>query len=330
MKWSILIIFALLPTLAFASSNQERLSRIDSLRRIAFGSCNKQYFAQPVWHDLTASAPDLFIWAGDNIYANTNDIQKVKEAYQAQNQIEEYKFFKSLTPIIGTWDDHDYGNNDQDGKFAIKKQSRDYALDFLEEPLFSERRLRDGIYTHYVFGKGNQKVLVILIDNRYFLHLEKSSPILGSAQWQWLEETLKEEASLILLVSGLSVISPAAPGSEEWADYPTERARLRSLLEKTNKPYLYLTGDKHFSSIFERNGELEFMSSGMTHNTRLPLRPYVMARYPNPVFENNYGMIDIRWEESQPILDLSIRTAWGLSLNQRTISWKQKKWKTAN
>lgn len=328
MKWSVLLTYFLLETSAFAQSNQEQLSRIRDLKRIAFGSCNKQYFTQTIWHDLAATSPDLFIWAGDNVYANSNDPKKIKAAYLKQNQIEDYKFFKALTPIIGTWDDHDYGNNDEDGKFPIKKLSREYALDFFEEPLFSERRLRDGIYTHYVFGEDDQKILIILLDNRYFLGNELKAPLLGNAQWKWLEEVLNEKASLIFIVSGLSVVSPSSPGSEEWADYPSEKKRLRSLLESTKTPYLYLAGDKHFSSIFQRFEELEFMSSGMTHNTRLPLRPYVMARYPNPVFDNNYGLIDVTWNDAHPVLDLSIRTEWGYSLNRKRMTWKNKKWQS--
>lgn len=309
------------------TSNHERLNAIADLSRIAFGSCNKQYNQQVLWRDLLFQSPDLFIWGGDNVYVNDNSAEKVKASYEAQNKIEDYKFFKAIVPILGTWDDHDYGNNNQDGTFPIKKLSRDYALDFYEEPKLSPRRLREGLYASYKFNSKGNKVQIILLDNRYFLHLEKSAPILGSTQWRWLTKELSgSDANLVLIVSSLSVISPRAPGSEEWADFPLEQQRLRKLLETTGKPYLYLTGDKHFSDIFFRNGELEFMSSGMTHNVRLPLRPYVIAKFPDPVFENNYGIIDFNWDNETPILTLTIRTASGFSAHERKVKWSQGRW----
>jgi alkaline phosphatase D len=315
-----------LPALA-QQSNADKLQMIAKLDRLAFGSCNKQFSSQSIWKDLLLQAPDLFIWGGDNIYADTKQAHVIRDAYRQQNEVEDYKFFKALTPIIGTWDDHDYGDNDADGKYSIKTVSRLLALDFLEEPLFSPRRLREGIYTSYDFGEEGQKIKIILLDNRYFMKLEKEAPLLGRAQWAWLEkEIATSEASLHLVVSGLSVLSPENPSSEEWGDFKTERARLKRVLQSKPIPYLYLAGDKHFSSIFSKEGELEFLSSGMTHNTRLPLRPWVRMKYPNPVFENNYGMIDFDWDRSQPILTLSIRSSLGINLREKKVRWKNRTW----
>lgn len=324
-------IFVLLMIVSFAASAQqtnfEKLKSVDNLQRLAFGSCNKQYNEQPLWKDLIQQAPDLFIWAGDNVYANTEIASDILKSYQQQNQIEDYKFFKAFTPIIGTWDDHDYGTNDGNGRYPIKKQSQKFALDFYEEPEMSPRRLREGIYTSYDFGEVGKKIKVILLDNRYFKELEPEAKMLGSKQWTWLTNEIKRsDASLHLVVSGLSVISPAAPGSEEWNDFPTERIRLRKIFESSKKPYLYLSGDKHFSSVFKRDGEYEFMASGMTHNTRLPLRPYVMARYPDPVFVYNYGLIDFSWEKTSPILSVSIRTVHGQNLHLKKLKWGASGW----
>ena len=49
---------------------------------IAFGSCNKQYLDQPLWEDIGKNNPDLFIWAGDNIYADTENMDKMRKKYQ--------------------------------------------------------------------------------------------------------------------------------------------------------------------------------------------------------------------------------------------------------
>lgn len=284
---------------------------------------------QPLWKDLITESPDLFIWAGDNIYANTNNPLEIQEGYRKQNTIPDYILFKTLTPIIGTWDDHDYANNDANGQLPFKKDSQTYFLDFMDEPLNSPRRKQPGIYTSYEIGQRNQKVKIILLDNRYFKDLDKNLPLLGKTQWTWLEKEIRQStASLNFIVSGVSITSPQMLGSEEWADYPTEQNRLFELLKiAKTKGVVFLSGDKHFSSIFARQGHIEFMSSGMTHNTRLPLRPIVRRTFPNSYFEFNYGMIDIQWEGLNPLISMSIRNAKGHKALVRNYQWNVNSWK---
>ena len=310
-----------------ASGNAERLGRIRNLKRFAFGSCNKQYEPQKLWMDMISQRPQLFIWGGDNAYINSSNPDDIRAGYEMQNAVLHYQIFKSMVPIIGTWDDHDYGINNGDGHFISKVKSQEYALDFFEEPLTSPRRFQEGIYTSYEFGHGARKIKFILIDNRYHKDLDPDFPFLGKKQWEWLEDQINNsKASLHFIVSGLSVLSPPIPKSEEWADYPDEMNRLLNLVKNRAKGIVFLTGDKHFSSVFRRHGMLEFMSSGMTHNTRVPLRPYIQARFPSPLFERNYGMVDIKWKGSNPVITLYNRTEEGSVKNFNTFEWTGMDW----
>lgn len=310
-------------------TNAERLSSLSEIRRFAFASCNHQTDPQPLWNELIHDAPDLFIWGGDNVYADSLDASVIKEAYAYQDRIEDYQFFKLFTPIIGTWDDHDYGYNNGDGSFDLKRQSQNYLLDFLEEPLMSPRRVQNGVYTSYSFGEGAKKIKFILIDNRFFKDVDPTAPFLGREQWMWLNDELKNsDAAVNFIVSGLSVLSPPLPWSEEWVDYPPEQEKLLHLIEKYKvSGVVFLTGDKHFASIFEAKGHLEFMSSGMTHNTRLPLRPYVRRKFPDPYFQLNYGLVDINWDGETPFLTLAIRNAFGQSAQRRKFQLSGRHWK---
>jgi len=38
---------------------------------IAFGSCNKQFLENKLWDDIIEQQPDVWIWGGDNVYADT-------------------------------------------------------------------------------------------------------------------------------------------------------------------------------------------------------------------------------------------------------------------
>ncbi len=323
----LIIIFA--TQLSYSQSmntNSKKLRAIRNIRTLAFGSCNKHYKKQPLWQDLISQSPDLFIWGGDSIYADGKGIGEILAAYQVQNQVEEYKLFKSQTPIVGIWDDHDFGKNNGGGDYPDKKLSQQYALDFLEEPIHSLRRKQEGLYTSYEFGELGKKIKIILLDNRYFLDSKKKI-ILGKAQWDWLEkEIMNSKASLHFIVSGISVLTEATFHSEEWSDYPDEKKHLQKILKDSKRPYLYLTGDRHFASIFGKEGEMEFLSSGMTHNISPLLRPYLRGQYPNTVFEHNYGLIEISWAKSTPILSLSVRTEKAEGLNRKRIVWKSNQW----
>lgn len=74
------------------------------------------------------------------------------------------------TPVIGVWDDHDYGNNDAGRNFDPKHGMREIYLDFIGEFQDSERRLAKhrGIYQDYVVEtKDGIKVLIVLFDGRF-------------------------------------------------------------------------------------------------------------------------------------------------------------------
>lgn len=53
---------------------------------------------------------------------------------------EDYASFVNRTPIIGIWDDHDYGINDGGNEFSNREASQEVFLDFIGEPKDSPRR----------------------------------------------------------------------------------------------------------------------------------------------------------------------------------------------
>ena len=42
--------------------------------RIAIGSCNRQDLPQEYWSIIEKDSADIFVWGGDNIYADTPDM----------------------------------------------------------------------------------------------------------------------------------------------------------------------------------------------------------------------------------------------------------------
>ncbi len=326
-----LFIFILALSQAYAD-NRENLLKITEIKRLAFGSCSDQKDPQPLWKELSKDAPDLFIHGGDNIYADTKDLSVLKASWNAQTAVTDYSVFRKVTPVIGIWDDHDFAINDADGNLPIKKESKELFLNWMEEPLDSPRRNHEGIYTSHIFGSGDRRIKIILLDNRYFRHLDKKAPLLGETQWQWLENELKDSpAAINFIVSGISVLSKKIPRSDAWINYPTEYKRMLKLIPKTGaKGVVFLTGDKHFASIFKREGHLEFLSSGLTHNRPSWMIPFLKAFYPNSTHELNYGLIDISWSGNVPTLKMAIRNKKGKTTFGETFTLKANSWISTN
>lgn len=324
----ILALLLLLSLASFAQTNHDRLSNLTTIKRFAFGSCNDQNDKQPLWNDMIKQKPDLWVWGGDNIYADWGKSDAMERAYKIQNAKPGYAKFKSMTPMIGTWDDHDYAYNNADGNLAFKKKSQTLHLDFFDVPADSPRRLQEGIYTSYQFlGEGGQKIKFIILDNRYFKDVDPKAPMLGEAQWQWLENELKTSAAdLHFFVVGLSVFSPTLPYTEEWWHYPKEVERMQKVLKDVKAP-VFLTGDKHFSSIFKYWGQLEFLSSGMTHTVNRKAWWYIGRKYPKTFFGISYGQVDISWADTMPILKMTIRNAGGRNIHPTTWRWEKGTWK---
>lgn len=245
------------------------------LQRIAFGSCNREDLPQPMWTVITANKPDLWIWMGDNVYGDSKDPEVVETKYAQQFNQADYSTFRAATPIIGTWDDHDYGWNNADRSYPIKAQTRDMALEFMEVPASDPRWSREGLYGHYTFGPAGQRVLVILLDGRYFSNTPKrnDSDLLGPDQQAWLEGILAEsDAQVHVIVSGIQIL-PEGHKYEKWANYPASRDWLLDSLAKHNTPgVIFLSGDRHIHEISqltvpERSIPLtEITSSGLTHS----------------------------------------------------------------
>jgi len=227
---------------------------------MAFGSCNRQDAPQPLWKPILADHPDLWVWMGDNIYGDSPVMDTLRAKYARQNANPDYQRLKASTPIIGVWDDHDYGINDGDKRFAQKKESRDLMFDFLGMPADAQERNREGGYAAHTYGTGDQQVKVILLDGRYFrdtlsridrqYQVNLTGQMLGDAQWKWLEEELNSSTARVnFIVSGVQFL-PTEHVYEKWASFPKEREKLLNLIANSGvqNPIL-MSGDRHIAEI---------------------------------------------------------------------------------
>ena len=228
----------------------------------------------------------MWVWGGDNIYADTNNMHKMKRMYKTQKKLQGYRKLITKVPILATWDDHDYGKNDAGVEFKMKDESQQLFLDFLNVPKNSSRREQKGVYHSKVFKTENGNVKVIILDTRYFrTSLTKGTngqrfqpnqynegTILGKTQWKWLtNELTNSTATFTVVVSSIQVLSKEH-GFEKWANFPHEVDKLFGLIKKsTNTNVILLSGDRHISEFSKTTIKelsypiIDFTSSGLTH-----------------------------------------------------------------
>lgn len=287
------------------------------LERIAAGSCNRQDLPQPLWDPILSFRPQVWVWLGDNIYGDTNDMSVLEAKWKRQKENPGYRKLLSAAEVLGTWDDHDYGRNDAGFEYRHKRESQKLFLDFLDEPPDSLRRGRAGVYDVRFFGPAGKRVAIVLLDVRFFRAARRSGgDILGEAQWRWLARVLKDsDAQLHLLCSG-SQFLPTEQRYEKWNDYPDSRDRLFKLLAKSGKSgFILLSGDRHFGEISKMKnphggGELlELTTSGLTHFWKgFPGEPNAL-RLGEPYVDLNFGTVEIDWLKRQATI--SLRDAGG-------------------
>ena len=295
------------------------------IERVAMGSCNKQDLPQPLWEPILAFQPQLWIWLGDNIYGDTADMSKLARKYSEQKSNPGYRKLLATVPVVGLWDDHDFGLNDSGFNFPKKRESQKLFLDFLDEPPDSPRRDREGIYDSRSFGPDGKKVCVILLDVRFWRPPPRSGgDILGEAQWRWLEQTLKaSDAQIHLICSGTQFL-PTEHRWEKWQDFPDSRRRLLKLLAKLKPPgTVLLSGDRHFSEIQRAENPYggpdlhELTSSGLTHFWKNFPNEKNSLRIGEPLVELSFGTLEINWNARS--ISLALRDSTGVAKRSAVV-----------
>jgi alkaline phosphatase D len=313
--------------------------------RLSLGSCANQKLPQPIWQTILNDRPGLHIFGGDNVYASDRpwSIEQLQDAYSQAKQHDGMTQLMRSVPHMVMWDDHDYGFNDGGAEFAGKQASKNALMEFFNFPAAHECRSREGLYQSQIIGTAGRRVQIILLDTRWFRssltrplipglpgqerYIPDDSPektMLGAAQWQWIEEQLRQPAQIRLIYSGIQVLAEGH-GWERWGNLPRERDRLLELINRTKaQGVIFLSGDRHIGAFYRETSATpypmwEMTSSGLTHawanaSESGPNRVGDLVRV------NHYGTVDINWPTAQ--IQLQLKDTQGRALQNHTISIK--------
>jgi len=293
---------------------------------IAFGSCNKQWKTNDLWQEILKSNPDVWVWGGDIIYSDTEDMDVLKDSYSVQKQNEVYADFASKVEIMGTWDDHDFGANDAGTEYPKKEDSQQLFLDFMDVPTDSPRRNQEGVYFSKDFVVSGNSIKIIILDTRYFRtaltededtdrrykpNANDEGTVLGEAQWNWLQSELKNStAGFNIIMSSIQVLS-GEHGWETWANMPHEVDKLIGILKTTQaKNTIILSGDRHISDFSKKEIAelsyplLDFTSSGLTHSSKRNTGEPNQYRVGEMVNELSFGLLKFDFSKQEVLMEM--------------------------
>jgi alkaline phosphatase D len=167
--------------------------------RVVLGSCARLW-DQPIFGPIAAASPELFVFLGDNHYANSPDLESLWWFYRRALEVPQRGALARTTSTLAIWDDHDFVGNNTDRT----SPGRDAALrafgDYWAQPAGGIAG-QPGIFTRVVRGD----VDFFLLDDRY----QRDPPgtaggrILGAMQEAWLiDELSRSTATFHFLASG--------------------------------------------------------------------------------------------------------------------------------
>lgn len=300
---------------------------VKAVQTLAFGSCNRVELPQEFWPVIAAQNPDVWLWLGDIIYADTEDMLVMHNMYQRLKTNAHYQQFRKQVPVLGVWDDHDYGVNDGDKRYPYRKESKQELLNFLDVDTAAAVFRREGVYQDFQvpLTGSSQQLKIILLDVRYFrdtlqrdtlgpqrYHPNSQGDILGAAQWQWLEQLLDTSTATLNIIAGGIQFTQKDQYFEKWANFPLALERLHRLLsDHPDQPVLLLSGDRHIGEIAKieipgLNYPLyEITSSGLTH-AYVQVQEKNMNRIGPVIGDKNFGVLKFRPLETQLIIEASL------------------------
>tara|TARA_E500000178_G_scaffold157188_1_gene156943 strand:+ start:93 stop:1055 length:963 start_codon:yes stop_codon:yes gene_type:complete len=297
------------------------------LIKLGLGSCLDQDFPQPIWNSIEKENLNYFIFLGDNVYGDSPDgsLDRLKSAYQNQKSL--LPAFLDDINILSIWDDHDYGLNDGGRDYIFKKESQKMFLNFWEIPEDDIRSKQEGIYFSEDKTFFDKKFKFIFLDTRYFRsellglkgkYAKNESPnstMLGINQWEWLEKELDEYFDFLIIFSSIQII-PQDHGFEKWSNFPNERIKFFSMIDKYINKTLLVSGDRHRGGIYKKNGFFEITASSLNKPGSLFFETdkYLLGK---TYRQENYGVIEI----SKNNIDVILKDKAGKILNSIVLEY---------
>ena len=287
--------------------------------RLAFGSCARFQAdaVQHIWATVAAAQPDLFLWLGDNIYADSLVPRVLDLEYQRQRAVAAYQPVARSVSNLAVWDDHDFGLNNHDRTNPVKEAGLAAFKRYWANPAYG---LADtpGVFFRHSYGA----VDLFCLDGRFYRDPNSAEDgpdktLLGAAQLSWLKSELKaSDAIFKVLACGSGWSAAKGPGGDSWAAFLHERDALFDFIRDEDiRGVVLISGDTHVAELnciprSQAGGYdlYDVVSSPLAQRPSLSWvkrTPEVRIRRPFPQ-DNNVGLLEFDFS-ADPTVTASVR-----------------------
>ncbi len=122
-----------------------------TLTRLAFGSCARENpGSSAVWRRMSAMDPHAVVLLGDTPYIDSTALDVQRTRYGEFAAVPDFADLLRNRPLYATWDDHDFGANDTDGRLPGKANARRAFIEYHANPSYGDGN--QGIYTKFRRG----------------------------------------------------------------------------------------------------------------------------------------------------------------------------------
>jgi len=251
-----------------------------------FSACQREkYLSHNVYEHIEKDSPTFVALLGDQMYGDYDGNLNKMEEYLANDSImqkalkegetilseksvlqafrnkyhrtfgENFQKMSSRFPIIGTWDDHDYGTDNSDSAYRYKEEAKKVFKE--NYPSYPYEEKDGGIY--YSFSVADVDMLVL--DTRWYRSSmenddNENKKMLGDNQLNWLLAGLKRSSSPFKIIFSSVPMndyggdtSSGREGYDSWMSYKYELNKLVSFIKENNiQGVLVFSGDQHYPS----------------------------------------------------------------------------------
>lgn len=215
----------------------------------AFGSCAR-FDEQPVFRRITDLQPDLFLFVGDNHYADTDDLGALRWFYRWSRERPDRAALVKGVPTLAIWDDHDFTGDNTTGSEPGKATALRVFREYWANGASGTSDLEGIFFTHR-----HGDVEFFLVDDRYYRGF--SGTLLGPGQTDWLYAALEASTATFKFVVSGSQFNPHG-SSDSWAAWSeASQALFDRIRDSKIEGVVLLSGDVHFSEfrIIDRSGD---------------------------------------------------------------------------
>jgi hypothetical protein len=253
------------------------------LPRIAVMSCMNDLPVSRIemWNSASTANADYYFFIGDVIYGDniiSHGPDKLWSRFVDSRARIPFYSWKHLKPVLGIWDDHDFGKNNAGGDYIHKEKNLETFKAFLAQEVSPNQSVLSA-------GPGNSFYLkafkqnFLFLDNRYYRKLtqEQRVSFLGTEQLSWtdrLMQAARGEPTWVL--QGSPFFGRVEKGETSYQNTaPEEMQIFLSQVKKWNSPCVFIGGDLHYSEVSELDSSIlgyksyEVISSAMHSLPRL-------------------------------------------------------------